>query len=480
MRPGTNVANTTAVPPSTAPVNTGTWFTVGLAQQGPLTPVLITSFAQYQRIFGLRGTYSATYSDAVEQYFNEGGSRCYVARAVGTAATTSVIILKDSVAATAMSFSASGPGLWGNTLKLVVAGTETAFTIVVQQTVNGVVETLETSPVLSSAAEAAVWSKSSLFVIGTVTGTKSPAAGTFALATGTDENASVTTAVFETCLKRFTQELGPGQVSLPGISTTVAIEALVKIAGEQRRAYCADAPNGASKATLKTLGEAIRALANNAARPGIIDGDWQQAPALTGGLGFRSVPCSAYRAAKCAVNDVAGNPNRPPAGKNGILFGSLGKETAFTDPEVEELYLAGIMLCKVVNGQVRLYGFRTPVSPQTDPLYVQFNNIRTDMAITWKAFAIEEEYYASQIDGVGLDAANYANSLAGMLLPLYNLKALFGKTPAEAFTVDTGLDVNTLAGGAEGTLNATLAYRRTPGADQVNLNLTRVSITQEV
>lgn len=480
MRPGTNVTTSTAVPPATAPVNTGTWLTAGLAQQGPVAPVLITSFAQYQRIFGLRGTYSATYSDAVEQFFNEGGSRCYISRAVGTAATVAVIVLKDSAAATAMSFSATGAGIWGNTLKLVVAGTEAAFTIVVQQTVNGVVETLETSPVLANAAEAATWSKSSLFVIGTVTGTKSPAPGTFSLATGTDENVSVTTAVLETSLKKYTQEFGPGQVSLPGISTTVAIEALVKVAGEQRRVYCADAPNGASKATLKTLGEAIRALANNVARPGIIDADWQQAPALTGALGFRSVPCSAYRAAKCAVNDVNGNPNRPPAGKNGILFNSLGKETAFTEPEVEELYLAGVMLCKVVNGQVRLYGFRTPVSPQTDPLYVQFNNVRLDMAIIWKAFVVEEEYYASIIDGEGLDAANYANSLAGMLLPLYSIKALFGKTPAEAFAVDTGSDVNTITGESEGTLNATIAVRRSEGADQVNLNITRVSITQEV
>jgi hypothetical protein len=442
--------------------------------------VLITSFAQYQRIFGLRGTYSATYSDAVEQFFNEGGSRCYVSRVIGTAATTAVIVLKDSLSATAMSFSASAGGAWGNSLKLVVAGVEAAFTITVQQTVNGVVETLETSPVLASAAEAATWSKSSLFVIGTVTGTKSPAAGTFALATGTDENASITTAVYETALKKFTQEFGPGQVSIPGVSTTVVIEALVKIAGEQRRVYCADAPNGASKATLKTLGEAIRVLAGNAARPGIIDADWQQAPALVGGLGFRSVPCSAFRAAKCAVNDVAGNPNRPPAGKYGILYDSLGKETAFTEPEVEELYLAGIMLCKIVNGQVRLYGFRSPVNPQTDPLYVQFNNSRLDMAVYWKAIAVEEEYYASQIDGEGLDAANYANSLAGMLLPLFNVKALFGKTPAEAFAVDTGSDVNTVPGEAEGVLNATIALRRSPGADQVNLNITRVSITQEV
>ena len=47
-------------------------------------------------------------------------------------------------------------------------------------------------------------------------------------------------------------------------------------------------------------------------------------------------------------------------------------------------------------------------------------------------------------------------------------------------SVDTGSDVNTITSEAAGNLTATLAYRRSPGAEQVNLNLVRVPITQAV
>jgi hypothetical protein len=477
MRPGTNVTTSTAIPPATAQVNTGTWFTAGPANAGPTTPTLITSFAQYQKLFGTRGTYSGTYSDSIETFFNEGGTRCYVARVVGAAAVTASLILKDGVAATALEVKASGAGLWGNALKIEVKATsETAFTIVVANAT----ETLETSPVLTSTAEAVAWAKASPWITITITGTKSPATVAFTnLASGTDET-TITTAIYETALKKFVQEYGPGQVSLPGVTTQTSVEALWKIAKEQGRVPVGDCANGASKATLKILGEAFRALAANGARGGALYADWQQVGPLSGTIGVRVVPPSPFVAAKCAVNDALGNPNLPPAGKNGILYDSLGKETNFTEPEIEELYLAGINLCKVVNGQVRLYGFRTPVSPTGDPLYLQFNNARLDMAITWKALAIEEAYFASQIDGEGNDTANYANSLSVMLLELYNKKALFGKSPQEAYAVDTGADVNTISTEAEGNLNATIACRRSPGADQVNLNITRVSITQEV
>jgi hypothetical protein len=46
--------------------------------------------------------------------------------------------------------------------------------------------------------------------------------------------------------------------------------------------------------------------------------------------------------------------------------------------------------------------------------------------------------------------------------------------------VDTGSDVNTPETEQEGDLNATIAARRSPGADQVNLAIARVGLTQEV
>lgn len=476
MRPGPNATTSTATIPSLGQVNTGTWFTVGAASQGPTTPVLISSFAQFLRVFGPRGTYSATYYDAIEAFFQEGGSRCYVCRVVGPTAKNAEAKLKDSLAAASVTVESLGAGIWANGFKLVVVGTEAAYTITVQ---NAAGEILEISPVLTNNADAVAFGKVSAYVTVTSTGTKSPAPGTFELTAGTDNTAGIITSVYEAGLKRFGPEYGPGQLSVPGVSSTAVIEATFRIAGEQGRKAVSDQANKATKAELVTQAVAIRAL-GPVARAGALFGDWQQASPVSGTITPRAVPLSAYVAAKAAVIDAKGNPNLPIAGKQAILSNSLGKENAFTETEVEELYLAGVNVTKLVGGQVRIYGNRTPVNPQTDPLYVQFSNCRLDMAILWRGLAIEEDFMFTQEDGEGNDAADYANALSGMLLPYYTRGALFGKGPSDAFRVDAGTDVNTLATEEEGNLNANIAYRRSKGADQVNQNITRVAITQEV
>jgi hypothetical protein len=447
-----------------------------VTSQGPLTPQVINSFAQFQKVYGGRGTYAAIISDSTERYFAEGGSRLVFCRVFGATAKVAKAELENAgKSAKVLKIEAIGPGIWANTFKVVIAVVEaTKYTITVQ---NAAGEVLEISPAFSKNEEAASWSKNSSYITVTSLAAENPGAATAELLGGTDETA-VTAANYETAAKKFSPEYGPGQISFSGVTSTEAIEGLFKVAYEQKRRAIADAPRTATKAELLALAAAIRALGEKA-RPGFIEGDWQEESPLAGTVSPRWVPGSAYVAAKCAVIDSLGNPNLPVAGKQATL-GSLGKSSSFTEAEVEELYAAGINLCKIVNGQVRLYGNRTPVNPQSDPLHLQFSNLRLDMAIIWNALAIEESYMFSQLDGEGKDTAAYGAALSGMMLHYYAIGAVFGATPQQAYIVDTGTDVNTTASEAEGNLNGTIAVRRSPGADQVNLNLVRVQITQEV
>jgi phage tail sheath protein FI len=102
-------------------VSTSTAGFVGMAEKGPVvgTPVFLTSFADYKRTFG---GYLAETSHgnnrflpyAVEQFFANGGARCYVMRvAPGDAKLASVVM-------NAVQFTASNPGKWGNEIKIAV------------------------------------------------------------------------------------------------------------------------------------------------------------------------------------------------------------------------------------------------------------------------------------------------------------------------------------------------------------------------
>jgi phage tail sheath protein FI len=92
-------------------VSTSTVGFLGIAERGPVTPTLITSFNQFTRNFGSYVKDNGTdryLAYAVEGFFLNGGQTCYVQRVVSSTATPA------SDASGGMMITAIGPGTWGN------------------------------------------------------------------------------------------------------------------------------------------------------------------------------------------------------------------------------------------------------------------------------------------------------------------------------------------------------------------------------
>ena len=111
-------------------VSTSTAGFLGETERGPTTPQLITSWLQYQRVFG--GFFGADQylPYAVQGFFDNGGQRCFIGRVVNGVATApdtpaggSSLKLTDGGGA-ALTASAVGEGDWGNRIAVkVTAGT---------------------------------------------------------------------------------------------------------------------------------------------------------------------------------------------------------------------------------------------------------------------------------------------------------------------------------------------------------------------
>lgn len=100
-------------------VSTSTAGFIGMAEKGKVsgTPEFVSSFADFCRKFGgyLPESIYKEYrflAYSVEQFFANGGSRCYVMRTVAGDATTA------SVAVGPITLTAKNPGKWGNDVKL--------------------------------------------------------------------------------------------------------------------------------------------------------------------------------------------------------------------------------------------------------------------------------------------------------------------------------------------------------------------------
>ena len=102
-------------------VSTSTAGFVGLAERGPVIgePQLVTSFADYKRMYG--GYLSeAAYGSArflpyaVEQFFANGGSRAYIMRAVPEDAKA------GSVTSGVLKITAASPGAWSENMRVTI------------------------------------------------------------------------------------------------------------------------------------------------------------------------------------------------------------------------------------------------------------------------------------------------------------------------------------------------------------------------
>ncbi len=102
-------------------VSTSTAGFIGLAERGPVIgePQLVTSFADYKRMYGgylsEAGFGSARFLPyAVEQFFANGGSRAYIMRAVPDDAKA------GSVTSGVLKVTAASPGVWSDNMRVTV------------------------------------------------------------------------------------------------------------------------------------------------------------------------------------------------------------------------------------------------------------------------------------------------------------------------------------------------------------------------
>jgi hypothetical protein len=126
---------------------------------------------------------------------------------------------------------------------------------------------------------------------------------------------------------------------------------------------------------------------------------------------------------------------------------------------------------------VRTYGGRTAAGP-ADTNWVPFGGSRVLMAIAHEADAVAENYVFRQIDGGRRLFAHLEADLTGVCLRYFNLGALYGASAEDAFAVDTGPQVNTLATIAAQEVHAVVRVKVSPFGEWVPIDVVKVPIQQ--
>jgi len=475
-RPGVDVSLLDTPSPVSLPTDTGVGFMVGTSDMGPLTPVKVSSLNEFVTHFGARQSYSSLY-DAVEVFFTEGGYSLYVSRVVGPAPTYGSRNLVDNAAAVSLVATAIGPGAWSANYKVaVVAGVAGgSFKIQVTDANNNV---LEDSGDLFTQAEAVNWSQLSSYIrltLGVSTNNPVVAAAT-ALSAGNDDRANITDTQWANALATFTPDLGPGQVAAPGRTTDTGHTQLLTHAGANNRAAILDLPNSATAATLKTSIAAARARYAAGFAP------WPVYPGVQNGL-TRTVPPSALIMGLIARNDPSLGPNHPSAGRR---YGVSRYAIDLSQPEWDsttkkDLNDNGVNVIRRVDGAIVVYGWRSSTNPSTDSNWLDFGNWRLIMGISAELDEVGENFLFEEIDGQnGLTINGFRDGLIGVCMEHYQRRELFGDSAAEAFSVNTGPGVNTLATIQANELHAIVQVKPATMAEYVPIQIVKRAVTEVI
>jgi phage tail sheath protein FI len=503
VRPGVEVASLdSGLPASTTPTAIDTAFVVTLAERGShLTPQLITSFSAFTAATGFGAAVSNGWGyHVLERAFNRGLARAYVIRAVGPTPVYATINLAGA-SGTAAVVTAKSVGAWANgaTGGLTVEVLSTAAdgsagsthrSLVIRQ--GGVV--VETTPrylAATAAADLATWSLTSAYVTVTVGGGTQPltAAGAANLASGTDDAGAITDTQWAAALAKFDVGLGPGQVAMPGRTTTQAHVDLLAHANTTDRVAILDAPDTSVKATLQA--SAVALASSPGYRRGGLFAPWVKV-AGSSSTTTRLLPPSADVLGLVAAVDRTAGPGQPAAGDFGRLVDVLELTATFTDQDAQDLGAPDasgltnppVNLLRSIDGTLQVYGWRTLAKKDTDPNWWALSWPRIDMAIKAEGRLIANRYAFRQIDGRDQTVNAFAGELEAMLDRYYQAGSLYGSPdddrPGTAYRVDVGAQVNTPATKAAGDLRAAIYVRMSPFGELVRITVTKLLPTQSV
>jgi len=483
--PGVVISTSVRTGPSTTTVRESSQlFVVGLTERGPSDePVLIHNLGEFEDTFGeyLTGTYTHS---TVETFFEEGGTRAYVARAVGSAsATVGSLVLNDGATA-ALTLTANGAGAWSSDVEVTVtAPTASTFKIDIFY---GGVQKYSTGTVSTTSQAAGRINLSAIaqrYVNATVNSTTlvPDAIALTPLSAGNSYHNLVTQATYESQLELFNDALGAGAVVCPEDSSDAMSAALIEHANTYSRIAILFAGENDSIATVKT--KALSLQGEDAPEHAALYYPWVEVPTGVPGV-TRFIPPVGYIAGKRAVAHNQTGPHLPAAGLISAASFVVGLKSDINKSVGDDLDVNYVNPIRIIQNTIRIYGARSLSSDTDNFRYITQQDVVN--TIVTECYRSIEDVVFSSIDGRNTIFANIESRLISILSVMRNLGALYpafdanGKQLDNGYVVKCDTSLNSTLQLSEGLVKAKVGVRVSSVGDRIEIDIVKSNLTSTV
>lgn len=431
------------------PFSPSTAFACGYSSWGPVnTPTVINSWAEFVRTFGPFNANSFL-DDFSYIYFNlYPGTRAVICRVVGANPVLGTLTLTDGDVENTLRVDAKYPSSTVDIRVTVEVGTQPdTFRLIVRSIALGTPREVHNDLKVDAVSIARVNQASNLIKL---TNLNSQSAAPLnlphvleetLLAAGNDQFGSVSASTMigtdngttRTGLQTFNSEdFGPGQVALPGITTADAHAALIAHADAYNRLALLDETLAATKSDVvatRTLYSSTNA-AIHWPRPQLLD--------FAGSGLLKYYPTSSFIAGECAKADQQVGPHRAPANL-GPIPGALDVERTSggqpqTDVEATRAYLNDNqvnVITPLYQQGVKVYGARV----MSTGLVQMIHETRVLSLLYYQLKRDYQELPFSVVDGSGSFFRQVKSITESRLRTYYKAGALAGEKESEAFIV---------------------------------------------
>jgi len=481
--PGIVLSTSVVTGPSSLTVSpTSTLFVAGVTTRGPEGKAfLVQSLAEFEDIYG---GYTATgyVHQTLQTFFEEGGSRAYVSRAIGTGAAAATANLNNAAAtpAAVLALTASGEGEWANTqLKAEVTQPTAGSTFRIRILLDDVV--VYSTPVLTNQSDAVEEINNSevasLYVTAAAgAGTGIPAVAASVSFSGGLAGAAPTDAQVASALDYFVRTLGTGSVCTPGVYGEDTWEALMEHAAENSRIAILGFDRD------EDIDDVIDTAGDLAGHTGAEFSAWYYPWIKVERNGLMlSSPCEGYVAGKRAKLHNEKGPWTAYAGISTNADFAKGTFATLTNADANALNDGYVNPIRVINGDIRIYGARSASSDTDNYRFITAKEL-VNYVIS-QAEARLERLVFSVIDGRGTLFGEVKATLVGILEPLSQAGALYpsytdsGKLIDPGYKVTVNEQLNPVTQLATGTVKARVGLRVSSLGETIEVEISKSNLT---